>query len=50
MIRLISDDEVKEVAGTWLWEQPEQFFSQVMKKLVEQHKKCIDLQEDYVEK
>lgn len=35
---------------TWIQDQLKSFFSQRMKKLVEQCKKCIDLQEDCIEK
>ena len=42
--------EVKEAVHTWLREQPKNFFSTGIQKLVERYNKCIVLQGDYVEK
>ena len=42
---------VKEAAHAWLAAQPKTFFfSEGVKKLVQQWKKCVEKQRDYVEK
>ena len=44
------DEEVQKAAHTWIREQPETCLSDVIRKLVDRHKKCVELQGDYVEK
>jgi len=48
--RSTSDKELKEVVHAWLAAQPNMFFSQGIKKLVQRWKKCIEKQGNYVEK
>ena len=45
-----SDQELKEAVHAWLRAQPNIFFSEGIKKLVQWWKKCIEKQGDYVEK
>ena len=47
--RFTSDQELKEAVHVWLTAQPKTFFSEGIKKLVQQWKKCIEKQRDYVE-
>jgi len=44
------DQELKEAVHAWLAAQPKTVFSKGIKKLVQQWKKCIEKQGDYVEK
>ena len=39
-----SDQEVKEAVGAWLIAQPKTFFSEGIRKLVQQRTKCIEKQ------
>ena len=48
--RFTSNQELKEAVLAWLAAQPKTFFSEGIKKLVQQWKKCIETQGDYVEK
>jgi histone-lysine N-methyltransferase SETMAR len=48
--RFGSDEEVKQATHAWLCDQPETFFSDGIKKLVEHCNKCLDRQGDYIEK
>ena len=48
--RFTTDQELKEAVHVWLAAQPKTFFSEGIKKLVQRWKKCIEMQEDYVEK
>ena len=48
--RFTSDQELKEAVHAWLAAQPKTFFSEGIKKLVQQWKKCIEKRGDYVEK
>jgi len=41
---------MKEAEHEWLAAQPKRFFSEGIEKLVQQWKKCIEKQGDYVEK
>jgi histone-lysine N-methyltransferase SETMAR len=45
-----SDEEEKEVVHTWIREQPKNFFSNGIKKLVDRYKKCVEMRGNYVEK
>jgi hypothetical protein len=44
------DQEVKETANAWLTAQPKTFFSEGIRKFVQQWIKFIKKQEDYVKK
>ena len=48
--RFTTDQELKEAVHAWLAAQPKIFFSEGIKKLVQQWKKYIEKQGDYVEK
>ena len=48
--RFTSDQELKEMVHAWLTARPKTFFSEGIKKLVQQWKKCIEKQGDCVEK
>ena len=48
--RFTSDEEVKEAVHAWLAAQPKTFFSDGIRKRVQQWTKCVEKQEDYVEK
>ena len=48
--RFVCDEEMQEAVHTWIREQPETCLSDVIRKLVDRHKKCVELQGDYVEK
>jgi histone-lysine N-methyltransferase SETMAR len=48
--RFTSNEEVKEAVHIWLREQPKNFFSAGIQKIVERYNKSIALQDDYVEK
>jgi histone-lysine N-methyltransferase SETMAR len=48
--RFGSDEEAKEVVHMRLREQPETFFCDGIKKLVDRYKKCVILQVDSVER
>jgi hypothetical protein len=38
------DEEVQEAVRTWIREQPKTFLSDVIRKLVDRYKKCVELQ------
>jgi len=44
-----SDAEFIAAAGTWLDEQPSEFFLSGLQKLEQRAKKCIELRGEYVE-
>ena len=43
------DDDVQSAVHEWLRGQPQEFFSSGIQALVSRWRKCIELQEDYVE-
>jgi histone-lysine N-methyltransferase SETMAR len=43
------DDDVQSAVHEWLKSQPQEFFSSGIQTLVSRWRKCIELQEDYVE-
>jgi histone-lysine N-methyltransferase SETMAR len=45
-----SDDEVKQAVMSWIKQRTPEFFIDGMHKLVLRWEKCIERQEDYVEK
>jgi transposase len=45
-----SDNEVKAAVKSWIREKSEEFFSDVMKKLVTCWENCVSLNSDYAEK
>jgi len=48
--RFSTDKEVREAVHKWLGEQPQTFFLEGIRKLVDRWTKCIEKEGDYVEK
>jgi transposase len=48
--RFTSDDEVKQSMMSWIKQRTPEFFIDGMRKLVLSWEKCIEQQDDYVEK
>jgi hypothetical protein len=48
--RFTIDQEGKEAVHAWHAAQPKTFFSEGIRKLVQQWTKCVEKQGDYVEK
>ncbi|XP_045132250.1 histone-lysine N-methyltransferase SETMAR-like [Portunus trituberculatus] len=46
----LRDEDVKEAVHKWLHDQPQTFFSEGIRKLVDRWTKCIEKQGDYIEK
>jgi histone-lysine N-methyltransferase SETMAR len=48
--RFSTDEEVRKAVHKWLRDQPETFFVEGIRKLVDRWTKCIEKEGDYVEK
>jgi hypothetical protein len=45
-----NNEEVKYAMHTWFYTQPKKFFTNDIKKLMDQGNKCVEKLEDYIEK